>query len=490
MEEKIVVVQAEDDVTWSPILPELVRHLRKSYRNVSILNITAFSFPRFRRPPAWVSARYHLNSGNDSLQGASPAQTISSLDHKRKIPSELKIEASDLKAIDKSVDSLMMSLFADHKPRRHLILHPILMRQAARRAYELHLQALEKFCEMQNLVVFIPNGRFPNQKAVELAAGRSGATVRFYERGFRPDRGFYLGSHPTQDRINRQSKATELSSAKLFSTEMTDASEWIKARRRKNSSVNEFSLLWSGHRSSKVRNINFSTVFFTSSQDEYLALDDWKGFGWLDQYEAFDFFAANVTGPKCLRIHPNFVNKSFGHALDEMKRINWLVSRNPSVKVVWPTDKVNSYALMEQAERIVVHGSTVGLEASATSKPVWNSGNSIYDIHADIRNFKPNEHYDKEFFLPWKVNPQGSLEIVQALLEGDVPFSDGVRTPLWNSATVPLLVRFFNIVMVGSLAYFILLVGRNFSIRANKILIKIVKKWSEMQKTTNDVNSP
>lgn len=476
MEEKIVVVQAEDDVTWSPILPELVRHLRKSYRDISILNITAFSFPRFRRPPAWVSARYHLNSGNDSLQGASPAQTISSLDHRRKIPSELKIEASDLKAIDKSVDSLMMSLFADYKPWRHLLLYPILRREAAGRAYDLHLQVLTKFFEMSDLIVFIPNGRFPHQKAVELAARRSGASVRFYERGFRPDRGFYLGSHPTQDRISRQSKATELSRAKLSSNEMAQASEWIQARRQPNSIVNEFSSSWSGSLPSEVVDKNFSTVFFTSSQDEFLALENWAGFGWVDQYQAFEAFTVHSPGPKCLRIHPNFINKSFGHALDEIRRVLWLCRRSRDLVVVWPRDPVSSYDLIDQAEKVFVHGSTVGLEASAVSKSVWNSGNSIYDLHADIRNFKPHVNYGAEYFEPWNVDPQSSLEIVKVMLEADVPFSEGVRAPSWNSTSVPLVIRILNLLRARPIQYLFILLQRRLSVLANMLLIFAAKK--------------
>ena len=122
-----------------------------------------------------------------------------------------------------------------------------------------------------------------------------------------------------------------------------------------------------------------------------------------------------------------------------------------------------------------MHGSTVGLEASADGKSVWNSGNAIFDTHADIRNFIPGSTYPLSFFQPWKVESKRALNISQVMINGDVPFSHGIRSPRWNSVSIPLVVRLLNLLLVASVPYFFVLVSRSLSIRANKILIGLAK---------------
>lgn len=470
-------------MSWSPVFPELLRYLKQEHPVISILNVSDFSFPRFRRPPGCVIKKYLLSSGNELTKDHLEPGALVTLGFSGKRLQQ-SIPEADLRELKSAIESVLASMFADFRPARHFLLGPRIRKSLTTRAEELYAKALGVFSAKNNLLVFVPNGRFPYQKAVELAAKRSGALVHYYERGFRPDSGFYVGSHPTQDRISWQYRAATLAVRKSELTSLSEASSWLKARREPASTVNEFSRAWTSHAKPKEPLEESTTVFFTSSQDEYVSLEGWQGFGWKDQYDAFAAFSRNTTGPKCLRIHPNFLNKSFGHALEEVGRIIWFAGQTDDLTVVWPDDPVNTYDLIDQAERTFVHGSTVGLEASAGSKPVWNSGSAIYDIHADIRNFKPNVHYDEEYFEPWKANPRGSLEIVQALLDADVPFSYGVRTPLWNSATIPLSVRLTNLLLVGSLPYFILLVGRGFSIRANRILIKIVKNLIRNAKVT------
>lgn len=469
---KVIVVLGEDDITWAPVAPELINHLKDAYTELTIVDASDFSMPRFRRPPNWVMKRYSLSSGNSLIDASIPVLRF--LTSRARYP-EIAINPNDMELLSESVESLLMSIFADYKPQRHFVLGPIMRSATLAKATELYIRALGCFEQIENLILFIPNGRFPYQKAFELAGRRSGAVINFYERGFRPQEGFFLGGHQTTDRVAWQKKAEELSRALLPQTSLDQAELWVRERRRPNSGINEFALSWERRQSKGLPIRGFSTVFFTSSQDEFLGLSQWKGFGWKDQYEAFEAFATNVPGPKCLRIHPNFINKSFGHALDEVRRIFWLFHKTPDLFIVWPNDPVSTYDLIDQSERVFVHGSTVGVEASAFAKPVWNSGNAVYDIHADIRNFFPNTAYESSFFEPWEVDPKPTLEIVQAHLNSDIPFDFGVMPSLWNSATIPVTVRLLNLFLVGSLSYFSILVGRSLSIRANRILALVAK---------------
>ena len=467
----MIIVRGEEDITWAPIVPELLKHVTGFGAVPSILEVSEFSFPNFKKPPRWVVERYSLWSENKQTRDflESIELEFSEIDlRSSKIPEE------DLQELERSVTSMLITLFGDTRPKRHRILEPSLRSRAINSSRDLYLRASRRFAGLGNLTVVIPNGRFPYQKAADLAARRAGASVLYYERGFLPEKGFYLGHFPTQDREAWQGRAkTRWDGSENWSS-LDRARDWFKQRRSPNSESNEYSRYWgSGNDLNRGAQISqrVSVAFFTSSQDEYLVLDGWEGFGWADQYTAFSTFSSRISGNKVLRVHPNFINKSFGQACEEMKRIMWFAKQEKDLKIVWPIDDVNSYVLMEESDRVFVHGSTVGLEASANSKSVWTSGNAIYDTYADVRRFEPNTEYDSSYFDPWIVNEIKSLQIVEEMIHADVPFTKGIKPPKWSSSTIPLHVRIYNLILVGSASYTILLIQKNISIWANKILV-------------------
>lgn len=475
---RVVIVRGEDDITWAPLVPELVKHVSSLGLLESILDVSEFSFPKFRTPPRWVMERYSLRSGNEQTSDLLKSVKVELLEMSS-FSNPAQIPEDDRNEMDRSVTSMLITLFADANPKRHKILEPMLRTGSMKRSIDLYLQARQRFDEVENLTVVLPNGRFPYQKAVDLAARRAGASVLYYERGFRPETGFFLGQHPTQDREAWQQRAKFRWNGLQNNSALGRARDWFEKRRNPNSESNEFASYWGSGKDLSRGEDKPQTVlvtFFTSSQDEFLALEGWEGFGWTDQYSAFSEFSSRVSGSKVLRIHPNFVNKSFGNAWVEMKRIIWFASQDKNIRVVWPTDGVNSYDLVERSDRVFVHGSTVGLEASAYSKSVWNSGNAIYDTYADVRSFEPSVDYSPKFFEPWVVNELKSLEIVEEMIDADIPFSEGVISPRWNSSNIPLFLRLYNLILVGSASYFLLLVQRSISIRANKALIFFTRK--------------
>jgi hypothetical protein len=154
----------------------------------------------------------------------------------------------------------------------------------------------------------------------------------------------------------------------------------------------------------------------------------------------------------------------------------WLLRRHREIIPVWPTDSVNSYELLEMADRVFVYGSTVGLEASANSKSVWNSMNSVYDEYADVRKFEPGKTYDSSFFEIWDVEKSKSLDIIETMIESDRQFSQGITSPAWNPSTIPIVVRLYNLLRVGSAAYILLIAERYASLFANKFVISVLRK--------------
>ena len=111
-------------------------------------------------------------------------------------------------------------------------------------------------------------------------------------------------------------------------------------------------------------------AIFNSSEDEYFSVSkDWdEACMFPTQYVAlktiFEHYKDNRDIHFYLRIHPNLANVPYkSHTLlYELKYDN--------VTIIEPSSPISSYTLMENSEKILVFGSTMGLESSYWGKPV------------------------------------------------------------------------------------------------------------------------
>lgn len=115
-------------------------------------------------------------------------------------------------------------------------------------------------------------------------------------------------------------------------------------------------------------------VIFNSSEDERLAVGD--------EFQSLDFFPSQLVGIKTiltmlkdnpdihvyLRIHPNLSNIKYSYHTDLLK----LDKEFPNITVIPGSSKISTYEMMEKAEKVIVFGSTMGLESSFWKKPVIN----------------------------------------------------------------------------------------------------------------------
>ena len=103
------------------------------------------------------------------------------------------------------------------------------------------------------------------------------------------------------------------------------------------------------------------------------SLGDWldEGIRWAQLHPEIDMV---------IRLHPAEVSVTNHLTLDRMAdRIARLMPRLPAnVRVVQPTSRINSYALMDEACAGLVYTSTVGLEMAAMGKPVVVAGATHY----------------------------------------------------------------------------------------------------------------
>jgi len=126
----------------------------------------------------------------------------------------------------------------------------------------------------------------------------------------------------------------------------------------------------------KKRNI----VIFNSSEDEFVAVGD--------EYSGLSLFPSQIVGLKkilelfkeqkdfyfYLRIHPNLKGIKYKYHLDLYK----LEEQYNNIKVIPPESKISSYTLLDAAEKIIVFGSTIGVEAAYWGKSVILLAETFY----------------------------------------------------------------------------------------------------------------
>jgi hypothetical protein len=126
-------------------------------------------------------------------------------------------------------------------------------------------------------------------------------------------------------------------------------------------------------------------AIFNSSEDEFAAVGgDFDKLALFDsQLEGLKYILDHFKGNKdyhfYLRVHPNLSKIGYKYHTDLYK----LSERYSNINVIPATDRIDTYALMDAAEKVVVFGSTMGIEAAYWNKPVILLGASLY-YYADI----------------------------------------------------------------------------------------------------------
>jgi hypothetical protein len=234
----------------------------------------------------------------------------------------------------------------------------------------------EQYCS-----VFIPNGRFPAQKASALAAKDEGVQVFFFEAGFRSGK-YYVQHFQPQNFIEFQ-KA--LSHAVPDADSLLWASSWFEERQANLNQAKMMGVSWGA----PLTIADYETVIFTSSPDEFEAVGNlWKKSAWKDQYEAIACLlrSGKNLGKTAIRVHPNSRNKPLSFARREGTFLKQIVREFPNVSIIFPSEPINSYLLARKARLIFVWDSTVGLESSWMGKKVVCFTPSIYGEFLELES--------------------------------------------------------------------------------------------------------
>lgn len=472
-----VFIQDSRDISWAHVLPTLLDYYGGKKSDIVILDVSRFSFPKRKPFPNWILKKYELIDRLVFLQEFMMDYTTHDLaDYHWNVLDGGKI-GGGVPSFEIEVNGLLCDIFATSNPNRSLLFSRIVRRKVLRLSKEVYLRSFEFFRHYAPKVVIIPNGRFPVQAAIAIAAKQCGLEVKFYELGFQPKESIYLGECDLNDRLSLQENfKAHIRDSKSEVDFLRNAEEWLVSRRVSGSSTNEFAKnfkLFEETDSSSAGDEKYAVVFFSSSQFEVTALNNWGGFGWKDQYEAFLSFGLRVPGKKVLRIHPNFLNKSFLEAFWELLQIIKLSIYTRELKIVWPNDSYNTYTLIQEAKRVVVSNSTVGLEASCVGKPVWICHQTAYDLISDVRTYKPQKIYGDSYFLPWLVDFRISLLYINSFLKNDIRNLDS-KSKIDVNESIPYFLRVTHLFKSSPL-YFLTILMRFFSRKAIPTLIGCAK---------------
>ena len=121
-----------------------------------------------------------------------------------------------------------------------------------------------------------------------------------------------------------------------------------------------------------------NVMIFNSSADELAALGgEWdKDVLFNSQYEAIDYMLSHSSSAihYYLRIHPNLKDVPYRFVTE----LYGLSKKHTNITIIEPSSNISSYALLDAADKVVVFGSTMGVEANFWGKPVILIGRSFY----------------------------------------------------------------------------------------------------------------
>ena len=425
--------------------------------NQSVLKLFGKRFPDFEFLNFFDSSRIsysHISKKNSAL--------ASSCD-------ELNEE------IEEAIKSTLITTFRHSEPELKLKRAKKFREKIVREVHGLISLFTELFLEDKNIsTVVIPNGRFANQKAIEITAKNFRKKIYYYDKGNSTE-SVYFRDYPPQARLASQSDALEITKF-ISSHELSVISkQWLSERSTSNNHSNLFSKIWSDGKIQEDFSAGRTVVgFFSSSQDEFLTLgDEWQIHSWENQWDAFDKFMtqASLLGYSFyLRVHPNLATKSRIEFKEEVSKFKWIQSRHSNLKIFWHDDSVNSYELLKITDVCVVWNSTIGLESSLLGIPTWACAATRYSQVADIKQALSQSEIPMESF-EWDVDVTGARKFITYLGLRDLKiYSPISKWVSWNLIEPPIHVNISALLASGGTSSWIEAVRQSLYLYQNRNL--------------------
>ena len=181
-------------------------------------------------------------------------------------------------------------------------------------------------------------------------------------------------------------------------------------------------------------------AIFNSTIDEYVGIQNSNNKIYQPDETAgvckiLESFASDSRFYFYLRTHPHM--KEVPSTTSQLVDIRELEKKFSNVRVIWPEEEVDTYALLSACEKIVTFGSTVGIEATFWGKP------SILADKAKYENFgyayRPDSHEELVALLQDELAPMprdSAAKILYSVSVDGIPYEYFRETGSKNGLTV------------------------------------------------------
>jgi hypothetical protein len=269
--------------------------------------------------------------------------------------------------------------------------------------YEFFLESLIK--EKIDIVIIF-NGRFAHTRSLLRASEKLSLTYYTHERGSRMSKFMLFKNTMPHDIEYFHGNLMNLwDNTKIEEQHKIKISEEFYTNRKNGSPKEWFSFVKNQEKQLLPDNFNtskYNICIFLSSEDEFSSIGDKRKRLLFDsQIEGLQYLFKNLKMEGTdmhfyIRMHPNS-SKSVGF-IEEVKRFE-----NEYVKVIEPLSPVSTYHLLDNVNKAVTFGSTIGIEATFWGKPSINLDNAFY-INLDVT-----------------YNPKDKSDIINLILDKNLP---------------------------------------------------------------------
>ena len=173
--------------------------------------------------------------------------------------------------------------------------------------------------------------------------------------------------------------------------------DWF-IKKRKGDETYERSFKRTGESNDKIDSLIDSSkeniLILNSSEDELKVIKEWNHGLYENQNDAIlkliQAFEGNEAYNFILRIHPNLQH------VDNQQTRELAAINNPALKIIKANEELDTYELIDKVDKVLVFGSSTGIESTYWGKPTILFGKSFY-YHLDVC-YKPNS-YEEMFAL-------------------------------------------------------------------------------------------
>jgi len=262
------------------------------------------------------------------------------------------------------------------------------------KAYANELNAI--LLEMQHLIhaakvvldqikpskVYVFQGRWALYRPLLQLVKQLGVPCMVHERTFHLQRFIQLQDHTPHDLMSVHHRMATLSAQYPVSSHRAEFESWFVQRREgKTQGWWSFVSDQSDKAWPKLPQDKPVVAIFISSEDEFVAFDEWQNQLFRSQNEGIDQLLSAVSKKEgyhfVLRVHPNL---KMNRPNSQLKGLQAIAKKHAHLTVIPAHSTVSSYRLLDVASVVITFGSTMSVEATYWGKPSINAGGrAIYE---------------------------------------------------------------------------------------------------------------